>query len=190
MVPRHAAARVADFPPRLFWLGDRALPYTSRFGLRQGRYGSEIQSDPFASAAYGGACVLVCYSRWLWMSASEKAIRHRDRPELLADQRPICFSNAAVQREEVGTAGIRQISTLCGPWRPAAIRNRNCCEEASPAASSFAAAPNTERPRAPMRVTAHVRVYGRDSDRARQKPFQATRMPDRVHADRRTPPRY
>jgi hypothetical protein len=44
------------------------------------------------------------------MAALEQAIQDIDRPQL-ADQRPICFSNPAVQREEAGTAGIRQIST-------------------------------------------------------------------------------
>src|SRR5450631_3831119 len=100
--------------------------------------------------------------------------------------RPIALDPSRVAGDQSAMTEI----DLCGPWRPAAIGNRNWCEEASPADSSFAAAPNTERPCAPMRVTAHVRVYGRDSDRARQKPFQATRKPDRVHADRRMSPRY
>jgi hypothetical protein len=39
----------------------------------------------------------------------------------VAGQRPICFSNPAVQREEAGTAGIRQIPTLCGPSRRAVL---------------------------------------------------------------------
>jgi hypothetical protein len=33
-----------------------------------------------------------------------------DRPQV-ADQRPICLSKPAIQRDEPGTVGIRQIST-------------------------------------------------------------------------------
>ena len=39
----------------------------------------------------------------------------------MADQRPICFSKPDIQREEAGTAGIRQISTRCSPSSPSAI---------------------------------------------------------------------
>jgi hypothetical protein len=44
-------------------------------------------------------------------TALGKPVERTERP-VGADQRPICFSNPAVQREEAGTAGIRQISTL------------------------------------------------------------------------------
>ena len=45
------------------------------------------------------------------MTASGHPVQERHCP-VLADQRPICFSNPAVQRDEAGAAGIRQISTL------------------------------------------------------------------------------
>jgi hypothetical protein len=48
------------------------------------------------------------------------SIRRNDRQEL-ADQRPIGSSKPAVQREEAGTAGIRQISTLTSLSRVAPI---------------------------------------------------------------------
>jgi hypothetical protein len=47
------------------------------------------------------------------MTAIRKAIRQVDRPQL-ADQRPILGPEAVIQRDEPGTVGIRQISTLCG----------------------------------------------------------------------------
>jgi len=39
----------------------------------------------------------------------------------MADQRPILGLEAAVQRDEPGTVGIRQISTPSGLWRMTAI---------------------------------------------------------------------
>jgi hypothetical protein len=45
------------------------------------------------------------------MTASGHPVQERHCP-VLAAQRPICFSNPAVQRDEAGAAGIRQISTL------------------------------------------------------------------------------
>jgi len=48
---------------------------------------------------------------------------------IMADQRPICFSNPAVQREEAGTAAIRQISTLCCHPPTAASGEPNYCIE-------------------------------------------------------------
>jgi hypothetical protein len=50
----------------------------------------------------------------------------------LADQRPILDLEAAVQREEPGTGGIRQISTQCRRWRTSGIKNSKRCGEAAP----------------------------------------------------------
>ncbi len=50
--------------------------------------------------------VLMIRAAALWLQFIEV-----ERPEV-ADQRPICSSKPAVQREEAGTAGIRQISFL------------------------------------------------------------------------------
>jgi len=44
---------------------------------------------------------------------------------MTADQRPICFSNPAVQREEAATASIRQISTPLRRSRTAAFGQAN-----------------------------------------------------------------
>jgi hypothetical protein len=44
---------------------------------------------------------------------------------LMADQRPICSSKRDIQREEAGTAGIRQISTLSGQMRMSAYGKQN-----------------------------------------------------------------
>jgi hypothetical protein len=56
-------------------------------------------------------------------TALGKPVERTERP-VGADQRPICFSNPAVQREEAGTAGIRQISTLMRRSRTSAVGQR------------------------------------------------------------------